>query len=139
MKQMSLSEVCKQYGFTRRVIQGYEKEGLIKHSGKNKYGYLMYNEDEVKKIAYIRYLQINGLTLKEISKCVNTKGFKLDSVLQNSNLKHEVEIKKISKLINKNEQILKLSMKNGLDNKEEKIFDIIMEELRNVQINRKTN
>ena len=47
---MSLSQVCKKYHFTRRVIQGYEKEGLIKHTGKNKYGYLMYNEEQVRKI-----------------------------------------------------------------------------------------
>ena len=61
MEQMTLSQVCKKYHFTRRVIQGYEKEGLIKHVGKNKYGYLLYDSEQIKKIAYIRYLQLNDL------------------------------------------------------------------------------
>ena len=134
MKQMSLSEVCKKYHFTRRVIQGYEKEGLIKHTGKNKYGYLMYDEEEVNKIAYIRYLQLNGLTLKEISTCVDLGGgsFISASILETSNYRHKAEIKRISELIRTNEKILGLcSNDKDFKERENEIFEIIMEELIN--------
>ena len=134
MEQMSLSQVCKKYHFTRRVIQGYEKEGLIKHTGKNKYGYLMYNEEQVRKIAYIRYLQLNGLTLKEISTCVNMEAgtFISASILQTSNYRHKAKIERMSELIRTNEKILGICS-NGKDFKEREneIFEIIMEELIN--------
>ena len=134
MKQTTLSEVCKKYHFTRRVIQGYEKEGLIKHTGKNKYGYLMYDEEEVNKIAYIRYLQLNGLTLKEISTCVDlgVGSFISASIFETSNYRHKAEIKRISELIRTNEKILGLcSNDKNFEERENEIFEIIMEELIN--------
>lgn len=132
MKQISLSEICTMYGFTRRVIQGYEKEGLIKHSSKNKYGYLMYDENEVKKIAYIRYLQKNGWTLKEISELAKD-GLGCNALvfaLNKSNAKHKKEIKRKTKLIRKNEKILALCTNSNLDKKENEVFQIIMEEFK---------
>ena len=134
MEQMSLSQVCKKYHFTRRVIQGYEKEGLIKHSGKNKYGYLMYDEDQIKKIAYIRYLQLNGLTLKEISTCVNIGPgtFISASILNKSNIEHKEEIRRIKELINRNEKILDIcSNDEEFKKREDEVYEIIMEELIN--------
>lgn len=134
MEQMTLSQVCKKYHFTRRVIQGYEKEGLIKHLGKNKYGYLMYDEDEIKKIAYIRYLQLNGLTLKEISTCIHMGPgtFISASILNQSNIEHKEEIRRIKELINRNEKILDIcSNAEEFKKKEDEVYEIIMEELIN--------
>ena len=134
MKQMTLSEVCKKYHFTRRVIQGYEKEGLIRHTGKNKYGYLMYNEDEIKKIAYIRYLQQNGLTLKEISKYadMNIETIISASILEKSNCKHKGAIERLSELIKRNEKIIEICSDNeDFTKMEDEVFEIIMEELIN--------
>ena len=134
MEQISLSEVCKKYGFTRRVIQGYEKEGLIKHTSKNKYGHLMYNEKEVKKIAYIRYLQMNGMTLKEISLFLKAESNKLisTSLLKQSNSKLKKEINRLNKLIKKNNMIIGLcSNEEDFKTKENKVLEIIMEEIKN--------
>lgn len=134
MEQMSLSQVCKKYHFTRRVIQGYEKEGLIKHSGKNKYGHLMYDEDEIKKIAYIRYLQLNGLTLKAISTCLKMgPGTYISaSILNQSNFEHKEEIRRIKELISRNEKILDIcSNAEEFKKKEDEVYEIIMEELIN--------
>lgn len=134
MEQMTLSQVCKKYRFTRRVIQGYEKEGLIKHSGKNKYGYLMYDEDEIKKIAYIRYLQLNGLTLKEISTCIHMGlgTYISASILNQSNIEHKEEIRRIKELINRNEKILEIcSNDEELIKREDEVYELIMEELTN--------
>ena len=138
MEQMSLSQVCNKYHFTRRVIQGYEKEGLIKHTGKNKYGYLMYDEEQVRKIAYIRYLQKNGLTLKEISAMFNnTDEIKLSKhVLEECNKAHEEIINKTKEIIEINNMIINLL--TTLNN-EEKIINLITEEIKNEKINKKNN
>lgn len=131
MELMKLSDVCKQYHFTRRVIQGYEKEGLVKKSGRNKYGHLVYDKKQVKKIAYIRYLQINGLTLKEIAKCLEQgNDIKLSRKLLNSiNNKHKKEISRLLDLIKNNEEIIKCKTSN------QKIFNLIMEEIKNGKTN----
>ena len=50
----TLREVCEQLGITRRVVQGYEKAGLVSASGRNKYGYLLYNAKVQKRISQIR-------------------------------------------------------------------------------------
>ena len=135
---MTLSEVCKKYHFTRRVIQGYEKEGLVKHTGRNKYGYLMYDENQIRKIAYIRYLQLNGITLKTISLLTDARENCLISteILKQSNIKHKKEIDRINKLINKNNHILEIckQVKNDKE-KEREVYELIMEELTNDETN----
>lgn len=118
MKDVSLSVLCKMYHITRRVIQGYEKEGLVKRIGKNKYGHLMYSNDSIKKVAYIRFLQINGLTLKEISKIMessfNTNKFKKEVI--KCNHKHIEESIRLNKLIEENTKLLKISNETQLIN-----------------------
>ena len=37
---MTLKEVCKETGVTRKIVQTYENYGLVKATTKNKYGYL---------------------------------------------------------------------------------------------------
>lgn len=134
MKQMSLSQVCNLFGFTRKVIQGYEKEGLIKHIGKNKYGHLMYDEEQIIKIAFIRYLQRSGLMLREISLCVNSKPNLLifAELLKRSNERFEQRINTMNNLISKNKNILKICSESSdsVEN-EKKVLEIIMEELTN--------
>lgn len=131
MEQMTLSQVCKLYGFTRKVIQGYEKEGLIKHTSKNKYGYLVYSEDQIRKIAYIRYLQINGFTLKEISSyCKPTlDSYSCESLLKKSNQNLQKKIVRINELIERNNKVLAYCKDDKRN--ENEILKTIMEELEN--------
>ena len=133
MKQMTLSEICKLYGFTRRVIQVYEKEGLIKHSGTNKYGYLLFDEKDVRKIAQIRYLQKNGINLKEIADVLSEGG--IDSLyntsyLMNVNSRLRKEIGANQRLIERNGKIVDI-VSSELDEakRENDVYQIIMEEL----------
>ena len=53
----SLREICKEVNVTRRAIQGYEKMGLVAPYRKNKYGYLLYGDEEKRRIEYIKLLQ----------------------------------------------------------------------------------
>lgn len=65
MKQ-KLHQVCAELNISRRTIQGYEKEGLVSPSGKNKYGHLLYGEAERERIRLVRFYQQVGFPLKEI-------------------------------------------------------------------------
>ena len=65
MKQ-KLRQVCAELNISRRTIQGYEKEGLVSPSGKNKYGHLLYGEAERERIRLVRFYQQVGFSLKEI-------------------------------------------------------------------------
>lgn len=66
MVTMTLREVCNLVGVTRRTVQGYEKEELVASTGKNKYGYLLYDEDAVKRIHEIKMYRDFGFSLKDI-------------------------------------------------------------------------
>ena len=65
---MTLKEVCKETGVTRKIVQTYENYGLVKATTKNKYGYLLYDDAAVKKIKKIRLYQRFGYRLSEIAK-----------------------------------------------------------------------
>ncbi|RGZ88813.1 MerR family transcriptional regulator [Eubacterium sp. AM46-8] len=65
---MTLKEVCKETGVTRKIVQTYENYGLVKATTKNKYGYLLYDDATVKKIKKIRLYQRFGYRLSEIAK-----------------------------------------------------------------------
>ncbi len=62
----TLREICERTGASRRAIQGYEKAGLVKPVGRNKYGYLLYDDCEENRIRKIRFLQKLGFTIREI-------------------------------------------------------------------------
>lgn len=62
----TLRQICVELGLSRRAVQGYEKEGLVAPSGKNKYGHLLYGEPERERIRFIRFYQQLGFPLKEI-------------------------------------------------------------------------
>ena len=53
---------------TRKVIQGYEKHGLVKSSYRGKGNQLIYDEKNYDRIIRIRFLQKLGFSLKEIEK-----------------------------------------------------------------------
>ena len=66
METITLREVCDKVGVTRRAVQCYEQEGLVHSTEKNKYGYLLYDEEEVKRIQEVKMYQDFGFALKEI-------------------------------------------------------------------------
>lgn len=64
--EKTLRQVCTELKISRRTIQGYEKAGLVVPSGKNKYGHLLYDDQEQDVIRFIRFCQQTGFSLKEI-------------------------------------------------------------------------
>lgn len=67
MKQKTLREICAETGISRRALQGYEKLGLVAPTGRNKYGHLLYGEEEQQKIQQICFYQRLGFARKKIS------------------------------------------------------------------------
>lgn len=67
MDTMTLREVCNSLGVSRRTVQGYEKAGLVKPTGKTERGYLFYDEKTRERIREIRLFQEIGFTRKEIA------------------------------------------------------------------------
>lgn len=63
---MTLKEICRRVGVTRRMVQGYEQKGLVSAVSTNKYGHLLYDGEGLRKIESIRLYQQFGFRLDEI-------------------------------------------------------------------------
>ena len=66
MEELTLRQLCKECGVSRRAIQGYEKYKLVKSTGKTDRGYLLYDRAAEEKVKLIKSLQNYGFTVKEI-------------------------------------------------------------------------
>lgn len=98
MKQ-TLRQVCAELGVSRRVIQGYEKAGIVAPSGKNKYGHLLYDEPARERIGLIRFYQRLGFQLKEIKDTLEAPDCIKKCVLQTKVRELETEHVQLLELI----------------------------------------
>ena len=64
MQDATLREVCAKYKVSRRAVQGYEKAGIVKSTGKNKMGYLLYDAATQERIGIIRMYQEIGYSVR---------------------------------------------------------------------------
>lgn len=90
MELMTLKEICESVGVTRRSIQCYEKEGLMMPTDKNKYGYLLYNEEMLHRAELIKFLQELGFKLKEIGNVIDAP----QNVMKEALIKRVKELEK---------------------------------------------
>jgi DNA-binding transcriptional MerR regulator len=72
MKEWTLMEITNEFGIPRRAIQGYEILGLVKSTGKTLRGYLLYDENAVKRIREIKVYQKLGFQLKQIKEIIDS-------------------------------------------------------------------
>ena len=82
MELMNLKTLCEQLNISRRSIQCYEKAGLMAPTGKNKYGYLLYDEEAFHRAEKIKFLQQLGFKLKDIKNIIDAPGYKVKEVLR---------------------------------------------------------
>ncbi len=78
----TLREVCIMLGVSRRAVQGYEENGLLIPSGRNKYGYLLYDEAAQKRIKRIKLYQQLGFKRKEIRSIIDAPDAVVKSLLE---------------------------------------------------------
>lgn len=90
----TLREIRDTLGLSRRIIQGYEKYGLIRFSSRNKYGHLLYDDKTIKRMTYIRFYQKLGFELKEIAEFIDKPAKEIKEVLytKSSEIKNQIEI-----------------------------------------------
>ncbi len=68
----TLKEVCNELRISRRAIQGYEARNLIAPTSRNKYGHLLYDDEMIKRIAFIRFNQKIGFSIDDISRFIDS-------------------------------------------------------------------
>ena len=118
---MSLVAIYNEYGLSRRTIQGYEKEGLVKYSGKTKMGHLLYDERAMYRVLFIRYCQNIGFSLKEIKAFIDESNEVIKQKIESMIPILEKDIKSTKKLIVDSRKIVELLDKT---NCEKEIFKI---------------
>lgn len=90
----TLKEVCELLNVTRRIVQGYEKKGLVHTDYKDKYGHLLYDEETVKRIALIRFYQLMNYELKEIALFIDKPSKEIETILKEKLEMLKVELQK---------------------------------------------
>lgn len=80
--EMTLREVCDTVKVSRRAVQGYEKAGLVCASGKNRYGYLIYDAHSQERIRQIKLFQQMGFSIKEIKDIIDAPNPVLKAALE---------------------------------------------------------
>ncbi len=87
----TLRQLHDSLGVTRRAMQGYEQEGLVAPTGRNKYGHLLYDEAAQERIARIRLYQQLGFRRKEIAELLDAPGQVVKKALEACILRMEKE------------------------------------------------
>ena len=106
MKEYTLREICELVGVSRRAVQGYEQAELVKASGKNKYGYLLYDEKSLEQIRNIRMYQDFGFSIKEIKELIEAAPLEYKKMLLKQMLVIQKEITALQKNIEKMKELL---------------------------------
>jgi len=89
MTEMTLQELCKQIGVTRRAVQGYEKAKLVSSTNKTESGYLLYNNFSIERIRLIKLYQEMGFSIKEIQEIIDAPA----DILKSALLRREEKLK----------------------------------------------
>jgi len=96
---MTLREVCDAVGVSRRAVQGYEKAGLVRATGKTSRGYLLYDEGAQQQIKKIKLFQELGFTLKEIGALSRATDEELKAALERQVEKLKQESGRVGEMI----------------------------------------
>lgn len=108
----TLHELCDALGVSRRAVQGYEKEGLVAASGKNKYGHLLYDEKSQERIAQIRLYQQFGFKVKEIKYLIEAPDCEVREAIKRQVSYLQAERARIDALIDKAYELLDAAKTN---------------------------
>ena len=104
---MTLTEIDKAMGVTRRAVQGYEKAGLVTRCGRNKYGHLLYDVTAQNRIARIKFYQELGFSLKEIKELIDAPIPQVKAALQTRILCLKEEKQNMDRLIEKAYELIR--------------------------------
>ena len=93
-------DIIKEFNVSRRIIENYEKLGLVKHGFKDKMSYCLYDSKTFMKIGQARLLQLLGLSLKQIKEIFERKDREYEKEVIIKHINHlKEQPKRIKKLI----------------------------------------
>ncbi len=95
MQEMTLREVCVKYEVSRRAVQGYEKAGLVRATGKNKMGHLLYDAATQERIGTISMYRKMGFSIKEIKVIIDEPPISVIPILKKQMKKLREEKRRI--------------------------------------------
>lgn len=71
---ITIGKVSRLMDVSTGTLRYYEREGLISPSGKSESGYRLYEQDDVRRVRFIKHAQRCGFTLAEISRLLALRG-----------------------------------------------------------------
>lgn len=116
----TLKDVCNELKISRRIVQGYEAKKLIKPVSKNKYGHLLYDEETIKRIAFIRFSQETGLSLDDICSFIDGSFEDTKERLSEQTGYLRLEKERISQLVSQLERL------NNLNSRTEYLNEVLI-------------
>jgi len=105
---MTISEVMKETGLTKRAIRYYEEEGLIKPSVNCENNYRNYNKQDIDKLIKISLLRQMGFSIDNIRELINSPS-NINDVLK----AHINKINKSIKDLEKSKRLINEIIKNN--------------------------
>ena len=90
MKPLTIGQLAKRADVGVETVRFYEREGLLDEPDRRASGYRQYDEDVVRRLAFIRQAKELGFTLKEIKELLSLK---LDPSTTCADVKERAETK----------------------------------------------
>lgn len=99
MEAVTLRVLCETLNISRRRVQCYEKAGLLKYTGRNKYGHLLYDREAACRAEKIKFLQRLGFKLREIRNLIDAPEEVLKKALEQRVRELEIEQTELEQLV----------------------------------------
>lgn len=118
---MTIKEVAEKFDMTNDTLRYYEKVGLIGPVKKNSSGIRNYNEEDLKRIEFIKCMRSAGISIEVLKKYVDLydegESTKLErqQLLEEEQEKLEEKIKTMTKALNKLKFKIELYKTDKLD------------------------
>ncbi len=77
---ITLSQICKQTGVTRRILQGYDAMGLLRHRT-TPGGYWLYDDSDIMRLSIIEMLRHAGYTRNEIAEAISSPDLSMEELV----------------------------------------------------------
>lgn len=105
-EQLTLREICQATGASRRAIQGFEKAGMVRATGRTERGYLLYEGNVVEEVRRIVLMQQMGFRVKEIAALLRGPRGQLKEALQLQIVRLEEHKQSVDHIIEMAQQLI---------------------------------
>jgi MerR family Zn(II)-responsive transcriptional regulator of zntA len=106
---MKIGELAKKSGLSAHTLRFYEKQGLIKVSGRTESNYRIYNADDLGTAKFIKRSRDMGFTLNEVEVFLSIRADKPAHICADAKLLTDLKIADVeSKIIELHQMLLAL-------------------------------